>query len=197
MNKEKIGKLIGYTIGIILLPILIPISLIFKFTKGKELNHDSYSTFIQSFISTFQKEIFKDLNISELPNINISSDIFGAGKVLGKMIKPGYVDTDMMFTKSITVVPRTDSSRMYINIYCYSIFTRSFKHGSLAKLSIIKTIIHELRHYEQCGNKRFEGNHSSTFDEYKKEPAEIEARKASRIFTFKHVLKIIKFLIKN
>lgn len=194
MKKEFTLKQI--IVMVLLLPISVPIAIIVLLTKGREFTLEDSYKFINKFMNVFEKDINKFLEIKTIPLIKIRSTKYSSN--IGEFIVPGLFNFDFTLCgQDVDAINRTDDSKTYINLYTTVIYNKSLQNNFLTKLIISKTIIHELTHYKQFIENRFVGNSASTFDDYMKEPCEIEARKSSKSFTYKHFIKLIHFLIMN
>ena len=188
--KEKI-------MGIVALPITLPlfsiIYLVLYITKGKKLTTKSASDFIFSFISTFRADIFEFLNINNAPSIYLNDEVsFKLGEFRTVTASSNSIFADSLFNSEFG---KTFHSSIIINYN--SIGKRYLYNSFITKLVMVNTLVHELTHYAQYIQDRWEPNHSSSYQAYREEPCEVEARQKASSFSLKNLVRIVKFIVIN
>lgn len=176
---------------IVLFPVLVIITGILYITKGQRLTNNSAYNFCIEFINIFRSDIYEFLSIDNIPSVYINDGIsseLGVFRTVTSGSTSSFLDSifnsefGKNFHSSITINHNAIGKR-----YVYNSF--------ITKLVVINTIIHELTHYSQFMQNRWESNHSPSFKEYRKEPCEVEARQKARLFVLKHFIQIVKFII--
>ena len=176
---------------IILFPVLVIITGILYITRGQRLTNNSAYNFCFEFINVFRSDIYEFLSIDNTPSLNVSDEV---SSKLGEFrnVTSGSTSSflDSIFNSEFG---KTFHSSILINYN--SIGKRYLYNSFITKLVMVNTIVHELTHYAQYVQDRWEPNHSPSFKEYRKEPCEVEARQKARLFVLKHFIQIVKFII--
>ena len=182
-------------LGVLALPISLPlfsiIYLIMYITKGNKLTNESASDFTFRFIDAFRSDIYELLNINNTPAIYLADEISSKqGEFRAINSSSSFRFIDSLFNSNSS---KTFHSSIIVNYN--SIGKRYLYNNFITKLVMVNTIVHELTHYAQYVQDRWEPNHSSSYQEYREEPCEVEARQKALMFSRKNFLKIVKFII--
>lgn len=184
-------SIIEKIVFIVLFPVLVIITGLLFITKGQRLTNNSAYDFSFRFINAFRSDIYEFLSIDNTPSLNVADEVsskLGEFRTVTNSSSSSFLDS--IFNSEFG---KTFHSSIIINYN--AIGTRYMYNNFITKLVVINTIIHELTHYAQYVQDRWEPNHSSSFKEYKAEPCEVEARQKARLFVLKHFIQIVKFII--
>lgn len=176
---------------VVLFPVLVIITGILYITRGQRLTNNSAYNFCFEFINVFRSDIYEFLSINDTPSLNVSDEV---SSKLGEFRNVTSGSTSS-FLDSIFNSEFGKNFHSSITINHNAIGKRYVYNSFITKLVMVNTIIHELTHYSQFMQDRWESNHSSSFKEYRKEPCEVEARQKARLFVLKHFIQIVKFII--
>ncbi len=186
-------SIIGKIVFVVLFPVLVIITGILYVTRGQKFTNNSAYNFCFEFINVFRSDIYEFLSIDNIPSVYTNDEI---SSKLGEFRTTTNSSTSS-FLNSIfnSEFGKTFHSSIIINYN--SIGKRYLYNSFITKLVMVNTIVHELTHYAQHVQNRWEPNHSSSFKEYKAEPCEVEARQKALSFSLKNLVRIVKFIIIN